>query len=123
MALAEHLQIHVQVVYPEHGCPCGRSSLVRRDTGLCEKCTAVLPEELRKRQEWRELCFEKSKRRSAGLPPDVCMTCMQSFGEGVSRHAHERFCPAKPYACSCGVRYYLPHELRSHQSKSGRDHF
>lgn len=100
------------------GCPnCGRA-LVRRDTGLCDPCTAKTPEARGEWQEWRGVCSEKAVRFSEPLPADCCMRCLTPLG-GRTQGTHDKFCLGKPFSCSCGRTYSNPHDLKVHRRARG----
>lgn len=100
------------------GCPnCGRA-LVRRDTGLCDPCTAKTPEARGEWQEWRGVGSEKAVRFSEPLPADCCMRCLTPLG-GRTQGTHDKFCLGKPFSCSCGRTYSNPHDLKVHRRARG----
>lgn len=98
-------------------CPgCGLSTLLRGDTGMCERCTAKTPGA---RFDWhlqrqRELAKSKQHWTSKRLPPGHCIVCAEPYGD-LTVTQHDRICPARPEVCVCGRRYWTPHNLRAHQ--------
>lgn len=96
-------------------CPgCGLSTLLRGDTGRCEKCTAKSPA---KRQEWadtREAAAPESFAVSKRVPAGTCIVCGEPYGD-LSIRAHDKICPARPEVCECGKRYWTDGNLRAHQ--------
>jgi hypothetical protein len=98
-------------------CPCG-ASLTRRDTGLCERCTAKLPDQQAAAEQWRQRCILGPARfKSEPLAGDACPNCVQSY-EGTWAHHRDFECPSKPVVCDCGRRYENVWDMARHQREA-----
>ena len=94
---------------------CQFSTLLRGDTGLCEKCHAKQPEVTRAWERQRRAVdlpapYKKSKR----LPPGSCIVCREPYGDD-SIQQHDKRCAGRPEVCACGKRYWTSYDLRAHQ--------
>lgn len=100
-------------------CPCGASSLTRGDTGLCERCTAKLPQQQWAAAEWRQKCLDPvGWRRSAPLAKDACALCGETY-EGLLANHRAFECQRKTNVCHvCGRRYIDPWDMTRHLKDS-----
>lgn len=95
-------------------CPgCEASTLLRPDSGLCERCHAKSP---RARAEWaaeRETQLARPARKSHRSPPGTCPDCRGAYGTRTPSQ-HAEYCPVLPYACICARRFPTEAELDRH---------
>lgn len=95
-------------------CPsCGVNKYLRSDSGLCERCHAVRPETIAEWQEWRDECSTNATRRNTPLPSDHCLACGRPW-EADTQRLHDERCPARPFPCECGRRFWDRSALATH---------
>jgi len=97
-------------------CPaCGLCTLLRGDSGLCERCHAKRPEV---RSEWererRLAALKPAPKPARRLPPGTCIVCHQPYGD-LTISQHDKVCPSRPEGCLCGKRYWTKSDLRAHR--------
>lgn len=96
-------------------CPnCGLNKYLRSDSGLCERCHAVLPSTLQAWQAQRNEGRRKAVERS-NLPPDEwCLVCNGPWNADTQK-IHDLHCPARPYSCECGRRFWNNNARGTHE--------
>lgn len=97
---------------------CGGSSLLRSDSGLCERCTAKRPEAREKWSEWRRRCERRAKGIDDSKPITGCLVCGSPYGANITDYQHKQVCKARPIACSyCPRRFDRDHDRRKHEER------
>lgn len=94
---------------------CDGTTMIRADTGLCERCSAKLPEAIRAWQQSRER--SKHAARTISIIPR-CWVCDTVLPAGVTEWKHKLSCPARPMPCDhCSRRFDTAKDKRLHEDK------
>lgn len=101
-------------------CPgdCGGSSILRKDTGLCERCTARTSAQRKAWEMARRRVFEPQRPRDLPEEP-ICMMCSNPL-RGLTEDEHRKYhCTVRRFSCTeCGLRFYLEKDRMAHRRKT-----
>ena len=110
----EHYRIPASQGPESEPCPrCEGTTLVRSDTGLCERCTALTAASQEAWRLWREECAERQRRKAQPYLDGHCSVCKQPW-HAPTQADHDPYCPAKPLACECTRRFWDRSALNTH---------